>query len=112
LPALLSPPCACFLIVCPLPLRAECGFNSPTLSVKDIRDLGGEEKYHTGEWQKECERTLAGYGIYPNDGLSEFTVSGKDKRFYSRDRGILSETNKLIPNRKVIPNIPRKSPNM
>jgi len=87
-------------------------FNSPTLSVKDIRDLGGEEKYHTGEWQKECERTLAGYGIYPNDGLSEFTISGKDKRFYSRDRGILSKTNKLIPNRKVIPNIPRKSPNM
>lgn len=87
-------------------------FNSPTLCVKDIRDLGGEEKYHTGEWQKECERTLAGYGIYPNDGLTEFTISGKDKRFYNRDKGILSKTNKVIPNRKVIPNIPRKSPNM
>ncbi|MBD2190021.1 EH signature domain-containing protein, partial [Pseudanabaena mucicola] len=66
-------------------------FNSPLLSVNDIRDLGGEEKYHTGEWQKECERTLAKYGIYPNDGLSEFIFSGEDKRPYDRNKGILSK---------------------
>jgi len=83
-------------------------FNSPTLSVKDIRDLGGEEKYHTGDWQKECERVLAEYGIYPNDDLNEFTFSGGDKRPYNRDNGILSKATKAFANPKVIL---KKSPN-
>jgi len=89
-------------------------FNSPLLSVKDIRDLGGEEKYHTGEWQKECERTLAKYGIYPNDELSEFIFSGEDKRPYDRNKGILSKADKTnaVINYKVVLKADQKIKNL
>jgi hypothetical protein len=70
-------------------------FDSSISSIEYIRSLGGEEKYHTGDWQKECERTLAKCGIYPNDGLCEFTFSGKDKRPYDRERGIILKASSI-----------------
>ena len=57
MPALLSPPCACFLIVCPLPLRAECGFQC---TVEELRVSAEQqiEQHHLLQYEQERYQDL------------------------------------------------------
>ena len=65
-------------------------FKHTSLSISDIRRLGGEVHDHLLLWQSSCERWLYKHGISPNSGLSMFKIGDNQQYPYNLVLGINS----------------------
>ena len=63
-------------------------FESPTLSLKRLRCLGGEVHDHTFLWQGYCEKLLRNRNIYPNKGTKYFKGLDFPHNQYNRETGL------------------------
>ncbi|WP_254567813.1 EH signature domain-containing protein [Oscillatoria sp. HE19RPO] len=63
-------------------------FQSPTLSLKRLRYLGGEIHDHKYLWQASCEKLLRNRNIYPNEGTQYFKGLHKNYSQYNRETGL------------------------
>jgi hypothetical protein len=67
-------------------------FSSNSLSISDIRHLGGEIHDHAYFWQYYCERWLSKHHIYPNSTLTMFRIDNNHYVPYTKDVGMPSPT--------------------
>ena len=67
-------------------------FSSNSLSISDIRHLGGEIHDHAYFWQYYCERWLSKHNIYPNSTLTMFRIDNNHYVPYTKDVGMPSPT--------------------
>jgi len=65
-------------------------FSSNSLSISDIRHLGGEIHDHAYFWQYYCERWLSRHRIYPNSTLTMFRIDNNHYVPYTKDIGMPS----------------------
>ena len=65
-------------------------FSSNSLSISDIRHLGGKIHDHSYFWQYYCERWLSKYHIYPNSTLTMFRIDNNHYVPYTKDIGMPS----------------------
>lgn len=65
-------------------------FSSNSLSISDIRHLGGEIHDHAYFWQYYCERWLSKHHIYPNSTLTMFRIDNNHYVPYTKDVGMPS----------------------
>jgi hypothetical protein len=63
-------------------------FESPTLSIRQIRRLGGEIHDHVFLWQNYCERWLRNFGIRPNAGTTIFRGLPYNYARYNENTGL------------------------
>jgi hypothetical protein len=63
-------------------------FESPTLSLKRLRCLGGEVHDHKFLWQGYCEKLLRNRNIYPNEGTEYFIGLKFPHNQYNRETGL------------------------
>jgi len=64
-------------------------FESPTLSIKQIRRLGGEIHDHVFLWQTYCEKWLREkFNIRPNSGTTIFKGLGLNCAIYDQNTGL------------------------
>jgi len=63
-------------------------FESPTLSLKRLRCLGGEVHDHKFLWQGYCEKLLRNRNIYPNEGTKYFKGLDFPHNQYNRETGL------------------------
>lgn len=63
-------------------------FESPTLSLKRLRCLGGEVHDHKFLWQGYCEKLLRNRNIYPNEGTEDFIGLKVPHNQYNRETGL------------------------
>jgi hypothetical protein len=67
-------------------------FSSNSLSISDIRHLGGKIHDHAYFWQYYCERWLSKHNIYPNSTLTMFRIDNNHYVPYTKDGGMPSPT--------------------
>ncbi|MBD2320056.1 EH signature domain-containing protein [Phormidium tenue] len=67
-------------------------FSSNSLSISDIRHLGGKIHDHAYFWQYYCERWLSKHNIYPNSTLTMFRIDNNHYVPYTKDVGMPSPT--------------------
>lgn len=65
-------------------------FESPTLSIKQIRSFGGDVHDHVFLWQNSCERWLRNFGIRPNSGIHKFKLLSDHWVQFSKNTGLNS----------------------
>ncbi|MFN7715433.1 MAG: EH signature domain-containing protein [Pseudanabaenaceae cyanobacterium] len=76
-------------------------FENKSLSISDIRRLGGPVHDHVYFWQYYCERWLSKHGIYPNLNLTNFRIDEFRYSPYMRENGMEPPTDKQFEKRKV-----------
>lgn len=75
-------------------------FDCNSLSISDVRGLGGQIHDHAYLWQYQCERWLSKHNIFPNSNLTEFRTDSNQYFPYTKYSGMPSPTSEQIKRRR------------